>query len=58
MGAVRQQFAGAAEYAWPAELDLMTELGAMRLRQRWADWDHSPFTSDRSKHISVWERAT
>jgi SAM-dependent methyltransferase len=49
---------GSFRYAWPAELDLMAELGAMRLRERWGDWDRSPFTSDSSKHISVWERAT
>jgi hypothetical protein len=27
----------------------------MRLRERWADWDRSPFSSDSPKHISVWE---
>jgi SAM-dependent methyltransferase len=44
-------------YAWPAELDLMARLAGMRLRERWADWDRSPFTSESSKHVSVWERA-
>jgi SAM-dependent methyltransferase len=43
-------------YAWPAELDLMAEIAGMRLCERWADWDRSPFTSESSKHISVWER--
>jgi SAM-dependent methyltransferase len=43
-------------FAWPAELDLMAEIAGMELCQRWADWDRSPFTSDSSKHISVWER--
>jgi SAM-dependent methyltransferase len=43
-------------YAWPSELDLMAEIAGMRLYERWADWDRSPFTSDSPKHISVWER--
>ncbi len=43
-------------YAWPAELDLMAEIAGMSLCERWADWDRSPFTSDSSKHISVWQR--
>jgi SAM-dependent methyltransferase len=43
-------------YAWPSELDLMAEIAGMRLCERWADWDRSPFTSDSRKHISVWER--
>jgi hypothetical protein len=29
----------------------------MRLRERWTDWDRAPFTSDSTKHISVWELA-
>jgi hypothetical protein len=41
-------------YVWPAELDLMARLAGMRLRDRWADWDRSPFTSSSEKHISVW----
>jgi SAM-dependent methyltransferase len=43
-------------YTWPAELDLMAQLAGMRLRERWADWDRSPFTSDSRKHVSVWEK--
>ena len=45
-------------YVWPAELDLMARLAGMRLRERWQDWDRSPFTSDSRKHVSVWERET
>lgn len=45
-------------YAWPAELDLMARLTGLRLRERWADWDRTPFTADSVKHISVYERAT
>jgi SAM-dependent methyltransferase len=39
----------------PAELDLMAQLGGMRLRERWTDWDRSPFTAESTKHVSVWE---
>jgi SAM-dependent methyltransferase len=43
-------------YAFPAELDLMAELAGMRLRERWADWDRSPFTGESTKHVSVWQK--
>jgi len=43
-------------YVWPAELDLMARLAGMELRERWEDWDRSPFTSDSRKHVSVWQR--
>jgi SAM-dependent methyltransferase len=43
-------------YAWPAELDLMARLAGMRLRERWADWDGSPFGHESTKHVSVWEK--
>jgi SAM-dependent methyltransferase len=40
----------------PAELDLMARLAGMRPRERWADWDRSPFTAESTKHVSVWEK--
>jgi len=43
-------------YTWPAELDLMARLAGMRLKDRWSEWDKQPFTSDATKHVSVWER--
>jgi hypothetical protein len=43
-------------YTWPAELDLMAQLAGMRLRERWADWDRTPFSSQSRKHVSVWEK--
>lgn len=43
-------------YVWPAELDLMARIAGLRLRERWADWDREPFTSDSTKHVSVWEK--
>jgi SAM-dependent methyltransferase len=43
-------------YTWPAELDLMAQLGGMRLRERWSGWKREPFTSESRKHVSVWEK--
>jgi hypothetical protein len=43
-------------YVWPAELDLMARLAGMTLRERWSDWDRTPFTGDSRKHVSVWEK--
>lgn len=43
-------------YVWPAELDLMARIAGLTLRERWADWDRSPFTSESRNHVSVWER--
>jgi SAM-dependent methyltransferase len=43
-------------YVWPSELDLMARLAGMRLRERWSGWRGEPFTSDSSKHVSVWEK--
>jgi SAM-dependent methyltransferase len=42
-------------YAWPAELDLMAQIAGMTLRDRWSDWNREPFTSESTKHVSVWE---
>jgi SAM-dependent methyltransferase len=42
--------------ASPGEFDLMAQLAGLRLRERWADWDRSPFTADSTKHVSVWEK--
>ena len=43
-------------YVWPSELDLMARLAGMKLRERWGGWEREPFTSDSTKHVSVWER--
>ena len=42
--------------ASPGEFDLMARLAGLELRERWADWDRSPFTADSPKHVSVWEK--
>jgi hypothetical protein len=41
----------------PAELDLMAQLAGLRLRERWSGWEREPFTSESTKHVSVWEKA-
>jgi SAM-dependent methyltransferase len=41
----------------PGELDLMAELAGMRLRERWSGWKREPFTSESTKHVSVWEKS-
>jgi SAM-dependent methyltransferase len=43
-------------YVWPAELDLMAQLAAMRRRDRWEGWARQPFTGESTQHVSVWER--
>jgi SAM-dependent methyltransferase len=41
----------------PGELDLMARISGMRLRERWESWTRDPFTSESTKHVSVWEKA-
>jgi SAM-dependent methyltransferase len=43
-------------FSYPSELDLMARLAGLRLRERWGNWDRTPFTGE-GKHISVWEPA-
>ena len=50
-----ERFSVPFRYVWPAELDLMAELAGMRLRERWSGWNREPFTSESTKHVSVWE---
>jgi SAM-dependent methyltransferase len=42
-------------YVWPAELDLMAQLAGLRLRERWSSWKREPFTSQSTKHVSVYQ---
>ena len=44
-------------YIWPAELDLMAQLAAMSIRERWGGWRREPFTSGSRSHVSVYEQA-
>ena len=50
-----ERFSVPFRYVWPAELDLMAALAGMTLRERWSGWNREPFTSDSTKHVSVWE---
>ena len=43
-------------YVWPSELDLMAQLAGMTLRERWGDWTRTRFTSETTRHVSVWEQ--
>jgi SAM-dependent methyltransferase len=51
-----EHFSAPFRYVWPAELDLMAQLAAMTLRERWKGWKREPFTSESEKHVSVWEK--
>ena len=42
-------------YCWASELDLMARLVGLRLRERYQEWDRSPFTGESQDHISVYE---
>ncbi|WBB66819.1 class I SAM-dependent methyltransferase [Micromonospora sp. WMMD812] len=41
-------------YIWPAELDLMAQLGGFALESRHADWTGTEFTADCRSHVSVY----
>ena len=41
-------------YIWPAELDLMGQLGGFDLESRHADWTGAEFTADSRSHVSVY----
>jgi SAM-dependent methyltransferase len=45
-------------YAWPAEYDLMARIAGLTLRERWSDWQRTPFTDESTSHVSVWEKAS
>ena len=55
-GGKLETFSAPFRYVWPSELDLMARLAGMTLRERWDDWDRSPFTSESRSHVSVWEK--
>ncbi|GGP73374.1 class I SAM-dependent DNA methyltransferase [Streptomyces calvus] len=49
-----QLFRSPHRYIWPAELDLMAQLGGFELESRHADWAGSPFTAESPSHVSVY----
>jgi SAM-dependent methyltransferase len=55
-GSEIEVFSPPFRYVWPAELDLMARIAGMRLRERWGGWKREPFTSESTKHVSVWQR--
>ncbi|MEU7951916.1 class I SAM-dependent methyltransferase [Micromonospora chalcea] len=46
----------AMRYAWPEQVDELAERAGLRLTERYADWDRSPFGADSRSHISVYRR--
>lgn len=43
------------QYTTPREFDLMARIAGLRLRERWEDWLHEPFTAHSRRHVSVYE---
>ena len=41
-------------YAYVSELDLMARIAGLKLRERWSDWDRTPYPSRNWQHVSVW----
>jgi SAM-dependent methyltransferase len=50
------QGSGQYRYVWPSELDLMARLAGLRLEDRWAGWDRSPFTADSVSQVAVYRK--
>jgi SAM-dependent methyltransferase len=44
-------------YIWPSELELMARIAGMSPRERWSGWKREVFTSESTKHVSVWQKA-
>ncbi|MBQ1025645.1 class I SAM-dependent methyltransferase [Micromonospora sp. C95] len=44
----------AMRYLWPEQIDELAERAGLRLAERYADWDRSPFGPDSTAHISVY----
>jgi SAM-dependent methyltransferase len=58
VGGSFEKFSIPFRYVWPAELDLMALMAGMTLRERFSGWKREPFTSDSTKHVSVWEKSS
>jgi len=57
-GKQAQLFRSPHRYIWPAELDLMAQLGGMELEKRHADWSGTEFTAESPSHVSVYRMST
>lgn len=44
-------------WSTPEELDATAASAGLRLAERWADWDRSPFTDDATAHVSIYRPA-
>ena len=44
-------------YVWPSETDLMARIAGLTLRQRWADWRHTPFDAHSTSQIVTYQKA-
>ena len=53
-----QLFRSPHRYIWPAELDLMAQLGGFELETRHADWAGAEFTAESRSHVSVYRLPT
>lgn len=51
-----EMFDSIHRYAWPSEYDLMARIAGLSLSERWGGWNHEPFMSDSTQHISVWRK--
>ena len=47
----------AMRYLWPGQIDALAEQAGLRLTERYADYDRSPFTTDSKNHVSVYRPA-
>ena len=43
-------------YIWPSELDLMSRIAGLRLKERWGGWSREPYNSTTVKLVSVYGR--
>ncbi len=41
-------------YSYPPEHDLMARIAGLELRERYAWWDRTPFTSESKSHVSIY----
>jgi SAM-dependent methyltransferase len=44
----------AMHYRWPSQIDELAEQAGLRLAERYADWQRTPFTATSTDHISVY----
>lgn len=45
-------------FIYPLQMDLMGRLAGFQLRERWSDWNASPFTSGSTNQIAIYEKVS